>query len=55
MGPINGVKGLTDDKVCPVCSGTGIESYYNHGYGEHSVEPIKCKECDGFGRVQEEE
>ena len=36
--------------VCKKCNGTGIESYFNHGHGEDSVEPIKCEECDGFGR-----
>lgn len=34
---------------CGVCTGTGISSYFNHGYGEHSIEAIKCETCQGFG------
>lgn len=36
---------------CQKCAGTGIESYFNHGYGEDTVEPIKCIDCNGFGCV----
>lgn len=34
---------------CGVCNGAGISSYFNHGYGEHSIEAIKCETCQGFG------
>lgn len=36
---------------CDKCKGSGTEYYWNHGYGEESVEPIKCSNCDGFGYV----
>ena len=36
--------------ICTQCLGTGIESYFNHGHGEDSVESIKCGFCDGLGR-----
>lgn len=45
-------------EICPRCNGTGVETYYDHGFAEHgeaAIEAICCNLCDGFGRVNEED
>jgi len=43
---------LLADNSCKGCDGTGVESYYDHGFSEHgeqAMEPIMCETCDGVG------
>lgn len=40
-------------KSCLKCGGSGVEDYWDHGFAEHgldAIEPIRCQDCDGFGR-----
>ncbi|HVI76670.1 hypothetical protein [Bradyrhizobium sp. URHC0002] len=51
-GAMNGMRGSKiKEHVCPACNGTGYPVVKQPVQPGRKIYPIKCKSCDGKGKV----
>ncbi|WP_425304856.1 hypothetical protein [Bradyrhizobium erythrophlei] len=41
------------ERICPDCNGTGSQPVTQQAKPGHKIYPLKCKTCDGKGRITE--
>lgn len=42
------------ERICPDCKGTGFPLVEQPAQPGHKIYPIKCKTCNGKGRISED-
>jgi DnaJ-class molecular chaperone len=43
------------EHICPACNGTGFPPVEQPARAGHKIYPVKCKACDGKGKITEDD